>query len=387
MTRRLSSGAALPAVCSALFVDSLLYSIVVPILPAYAKHLGTSTAAIGVLFAAYAIGLLATTVPLGTLSDRVGRRLPMLVGSAGVIVSTLAFAFATSYPLLVTARFVQGVAAAAVWTAGIALIADHVPAQRHGRAMGTAMAFMSAGLIAGPPIGGFLVHFGHRVPFLVAAVAAGVNGVFQFVVVRDSHDRASATRTIRQLLGERRLVLVVSAVALAAAALSMLEPIMPLVLTGRFAVGAALIGVLFGAATLANGVSSPAAGALADRLPRPLLLAAGLVIMGITMPFLAVPKSLVTVTALMIGFAIANSFVIVPALPELARVADSHGGSVYATTYATFNIAYGVGMVAGPVGGGFVASHLSATTAFACLGVLLVGGGFLIAVLTSCRLA
>ena len=68
------------AVCAAVFADSLLYSVIVPVLPRYAERLGATPFAVGLLFASYAVALLAATPVLAAVSDRVGRRTPLLLG-------------------------------------------------------------------------------------------------------------------------------------------------------------------------------------------------------------------------------------------------------------------------------------------------------------------
>ncbi|MEV6829206.1 MFS transporter [Amycolatopsis sp. NPDC051102] len=365
------------AVCAAMLIDSLLYSLVVPVLPGYAARLGASQAEIGVLFASYAVGLVVATPVLGRLSDRFGRRRPMLAGSAGLAASTVLYAFADSYALLLTARFAQGVAAAAVWTAGVALVADLVPAERLGRSMGLVMGAMSVGLILGPPLGGFLEQYGdHRTPFLAVVAATVVGAVIQAVLIRDGARRV-AVASVRSLLRDRSLRGVVVAVALGSSALSMLEPILPLALADRYGATPAVIGIVFGAATLANGAASPVIGFAADRCHRVRLMALGLVLSGGLLPMLLLPGGPVGTGAVLVAFAVAYGFVLVPALPELAAVAERHGGGAYATVFAVFNLSYCVGMVVGPTAGG-AGAQVSLPATLAVTGALLCFSGLLL---------
>ena len=68
----------------AIFTDMLVYGLVVPILPGYASSLGVSQTAIGLLFACYAIALFIATPVFGILSDKIGRKGPMLWGLLGL---------------------------------------------------------------------------------------------------------------------------------------------------------------------------------------------------------------------------------------------------------------------------------------------------------------
>jgi multidrug resistance protein len=363
-----------------MLVDMLVYSIVVPVLPLYAKELGASTAAIGLLFAVYAVGLVLATPVLGMLSDRVGRRRPMLVGSVGLVAATILFATADTYPLLVTARFVQGVAAAAVWTAGVALVAEVTEPRNLGKVMGIVMSCMSVGLILGPPVGGILEQVGdHSTPFYVVTGVAVLSGLTQYFLIHDPVRTEGAIAPVRKLLADPALRGTVVAVFLASTALSMLEPILPLDLTTRLLAGPLAIGLVFGAATLANGATSPFVGALADRHPHGLrrLMAGGLVAAGALMPVLIIPDSALVVAVVLSVFAIAYGFVLVPALPELAAITERHGGGAYAAVYGTFNIAYSLGMAAGPLAGG-VGAGWSLMSTLALAGAVLGVGGLLV---------
>ncbi len=93
----------------AIFSDMLIFGVVIPILPALVGRFTKPTdSRQTILFAAYAIGLFIATPIFGVVSDRYrNRRVPMLIGLAGLAGCTLLFAVATSYVQLVLARFLQ----------------------------------------------------------------------------------------------------------------------------------------------------------------------------------------------------------------------------------------------------------------------------------------
>src|SRR5438067_5481429 len=99
-----SPRAALIVVTVAIFTDMFLYGLVVPILPGYAAAMEVSEWGVGVLFGSYALAVLAATPLFGAVSDRVGRRAPMVWGLLGLGAATVLFAFATDYPGLLAAR-------------------------------------------------------------------------------------------------------------------------------------------------------------------------------------------------------------------------------------------------------------------------------------------
>ena len=87
--------------------------------------MGTSSESlIGLLFSVFSVGVLISSPAFGALSDEIGRRVPMLLGLLGLAVSSLLFAFASSYWMLILARIFQGISAGASFVVGNALLAD-----------------------------------------------------------------------------------------------------------------------------------------------------------------------------------------------------------------------------------------------------------------------
>ena len=359
---------ALMVVTLATFTDMLLYGLVVPILPHHAAEMGISEWAIGVLFGSYSVALLAGTPVFGALSDRVGRRAPMIGGLLGLGAATVLFAFAPGYLGLLGARLLQGFAAAATWTAGLALVADLFPAGSRGAALGTAMSGMTAGLLVGPPFGGLLYEWGgYRMPFFVAGAVAMANGLALWLLAEPPRQGA-ARSTYRALLRDPSIQVAAGAAVVGAAAWGLLEPVLPLYLEREYEMSPGGVGVLFGAATLVYGVASPVVGGLSDRWGRRPVMVAGIVVLAVSLPLVGVPVSwLLTAGAVMV-VSVAYGFVLTPALPELAEAVDRRGGGAYASAYAVFNAAYAGGMVAGPMAGGAL------TDAFGFLPALGVAG-------------
>src|SRR2546428_12135101 len=92
MSWRTSRTAAVVFVTLATFADIVAYSVCVPVLPDFARRLGASPALIGLMFASFGVTLLAVSVPMGALSDRTGRKLPLVGGMLTLAGSTMMFA-------------------------------------------------------------------------------------------------------------------------------------------------------------------------------------------------------------------------------------------------------------------------------------------------------
>jgi len=238
----------LVVVCIALFLDNMLYMVIVPIIPTYLRSIGAfpSTTVydnvtvwenvtvstympptlapnvvpiaapvtpmpegnntfirsfktmartyrnkhedvnIGVLFACKAIFQLLVNPFTGTLMDRIGYDFPMLIGLIIIFLSTTMFAFGKSYGALFIARSMQGIGSAFADTSGLAMIADRYPDDKErSAALGIALAFISFGSLVAPPFGGTLYEFaGKALPFIILALIALFDGNLMMFVMK-----------------------------------------------------------------------------------------------------------------------------------------------------------------------------------------------------------
>ena len=170
---RSSRTVAVALVTFATFTDIVAYSIAVPVLPDLTRRLGASPTMIGLLFASFGVSVLALSLPMGALSDRMGRKTPLVLGLLALAASTVMFAFAERLPSLFAARLVQGAADAVTWVVGFALLADLFGPAERGRVMGFVMSGTTFGFMVGPTAGGWLYEAGGtEVPFLCVAACA-----------------------------------------------------------------------------------------------------------------------------------------------------------------------------------------------------------------------
>src|SRR3954464_8138910 len=171
MPVRRSRAVAVALITCATFTDLVAYSIAIPVLPDLSRKLGASPTMIGFLFASFGVTLLIVSVPMGAVSDRIGRKGPLVGGLAAPAAASLLFAFADSLPWLFAARLVQGAADAVTWVVGFALIADLYPSNERGRVAGTVMSGTSVAVMLGPSIGGWLYEVGGmRLPFTFVTI-------------------------------------------------------------------------------------------------------------------------------------------------------------------------------------------------------------------------
>src|SRR6267378_3432617 len=185
MSFRNSRAVAVALVTFATFTDIVAYSVAVPVLPDLRRRLGASPTMIGFLFASFGVTLLTVSIPMGAVSDRLGRKAPLVGGMLALAAATLLFAYSNGLVWLFAARLVQGAADAVTWVVGFALIADLYGPDERGRVSGIVMSGTSASVMVGPTIGGWLYEAGGiRAPFLtVAALAAVAAAGFVFLSI------------------------------------------------------------------------------------------------------------------------------------------------------------------------------------------------------------
>jgi MFS family permease len=104
---------------------------------------------------------------VGFFSDRAAsRRIHFLFGLLLSLLSTVFVAVARTYPLMILARMLQGSASAVAWTVGLAVLADTLPTDQLGVAMGTIGSVVSFAMVSSPVIGGAIFHaFGFHAVF------------------------------------------------------------------------------------------------------------------------------------------------------------------------------------------------------------------------------
>src|ERR1700742_1333642 len=157
------------------FVDG---SVVNVGLPAIGANFGADAVALQWVVNAYLLPLSALLLLGGAAGDRFGSRRLLMIGTRLFGIASIACALAPDLIWLLTARFVQGVSAAMLMPASLALLGQSFSGEAKGRAIGIWAATGAAGAALGPVLGGWLIDavswraiFLINVPLAAAAVA------------------------------------------------------------------------------------------------------------------------------------------------------------------------------------------------------------------------
>ena len=339
------------------FVDTMFFAALTPLLPQYADEHDLSKAGAGVLAAAYAAGALVGGIPGGLAAARLGVKPALLLGLGGMAVTTVVFGFAETVWLLDGARFLQGFSSSFSWTAGLAWIVAAAPGDRRGEAIGTAMGAAIFGALFGPVLGGVAAVTGTGAAFASVAVLALALGVWAARTPAFAPGARQPLRMLLRALADARIAAAVWLVALPALLFGTLGVLAPLRLDA-LGLGSLAIGATFLVAASIEGLLSPVLGRVSDRRGRLLPLRVGLAgsaVVAAMLPWLGVGwllASLVVLAAASFG-----TFW-TPAMSLLADRAEALGLD-YAYGFALVNLAWAPGAATGAAGGGALARATS----------------------------
>jgi MFS family permease len=360
MSRATGSGAGaqrelLVAISIVVFVDTMLYAVLAPLLPGLVHSLGLSKSSAGVMTACYPLGTLIGSLPGGVLVVRAGPRFTVCAGLTLLAGSTIAFGCLDNVAALDVARFVEGVGGACSWAGGLAWIVLDAPVGERGALIGRAMSAAIAGALLGPVIGSIATATGRPASFVV--LAGGVSLLLVWASRRPSRHQSSG-----QGLGSLLRVLVRGNVAAAmwlmglpAIASGMLNVLGPLQLH-RFGVPAAGVGATFLVAAALEASLSPGVGQISDRHGRLVPLRGGLAVATVAVLCFTLPGDGLLLAVVIVLIAGSLGLFWTPAMAMLSDLAIVQGLD-QGLAAALMNLAWAGGQILGSGGGGALAKH------------------------------
>jgi MFS family permease len=335
------------------FVDTMFYAAIAPLLPTLAHQLHLSKLSAGVMTASYPVGTFLGSLPGGVLTVRLGPKRTVYAGLALLAGSTLAFGWLHDAAALDAARLVQGIAGACSWAGALAWSVAGTPTGERGRAFGGTVGAAIAGALFGPVIGTVATAVG-RGPAFSGVVVLAVLLIDQARRVPLVHTPSSQRmRDIGRALtgtGAVRAIWLVGVPSLASGILNVLAPLR----LHRFGASATIVGATFLASSAIEAVLSPVAGRLSDRRGALVPVRLGLAGTAIALACFTLPTTVLALAALVCAVAAALGTFWAPSIAMLSDAAEA-GGLEQGFAAALVNMAWAGGQTLGSGAGGAVA--------------------------------
>ena len=256
------------AVCFLCFVASYMR---MPLFPLYAASLGVGEVAVGLLSAVYLALAGVLAIPAGMLSDRIGRRTPVIVGLSLLSLSSLLL-WKSSRPCdLLIVCTLSGVGTALFAPPLMSYVADLTPPKRLGSAFGMYTTALYAGMTFGPALGGVSGKaFGYRPVFLATGLILLLLSltVLAFLPAgrrRETHGAGRLPGGLGEVVANRPLMVCLVTMFANWIGYGMFITFMPLY-ARTFGLDSAHVGFIFAAQALGNAGSRVPFGRLGDRM-------------------------------------------------------------------------------------------------------------------------
>ncbi|MRX73716.1 MFS transporter [Bacillus lacus] len=169
-----------------MFIAMVGIGLIIPVLPVFLREFNAGGQTMGYLVAVFALTQFLFSPVAGEISDKYGRRIPIITGLFFFTLSQLIFAVGTEMWMLYVSRLLGGVGAAFMVPPMMAYVADITTEEERGKGMGLLGACMSLGFVIGPGIGGFLAEISLRVPFYSSAGIAAVATVLSILLLPET---------------------------------------------------------------------------------------------------------------------------------------------------------------------------------------------------------
>jgi MFS family permease len=335
------------------FVDTMFYAVIAPLLPQLSHQLHLSKLSAGLLTACYPLGTLLASIPGGVLALRAGPRFALCTGLTLLGCSTIAFAFVRFAAGLDVARLIEGVGGACSWAGGIAWLVAETPAERRGATIGSALGAAIGGSLLGPAIGALASVTGRPALFSGLSLIAVVPIVLTRGLPYHRGSSGQGVGTLLRVTRDPRVRAGLWLMGVPAAVSGMLNVLGPLRMH-RFGAGAGAIGATFLVAAALEAVVSPIVGGVSDRRGRLAPARAGLILTAVALVCFTWPTAALPLAALIVITACSLGGLWAPAMAMLSDAAEASGVD-QALAAALMNLGWAGGQVLGSVGGGAAA--------------------------------
>lgn len=353
-----------------LFAASSQVMIISPILPRISEQLNTPLEVLGNLVTIYAVMVGFFAIIMGPLSDKIGRRKILLIGTGGISFFLLLHGLVDSFEGLLLVRGLAGMAGGVLSGSAVAYVGDYFPYEKRGWANGWIMSGIAMGQILGIPIGTLLAeYFGFRFPFILFGIIMSLTFILIYLKVPQPNvvlekERVTVKGALAkyyQLLQRSEVRAVAFAYLFMFLSISVYVVYLPTWLEDTFGVSGTEIATLFFVGGIANVITGPFAGKLSDRIGRKSLIISSCLGLSLVMAVTTFVISSFWISYILFFVTMVLVAMRISPFQALSTelVKSDNRGSLMSLLIAIGQIGYGIGgSVAGPfyVGQGYVSN-------------------------------
>lgn len=337
-----------------IFASSSQIMIIAPILPRIGEELEIAESFLGTLVSAYTLMVGIFAIIAGPISDKIGRRRILLLGTGIMTVSLLLHHFVIGYYSFLGVRICAGMAGGILSGAAVAYIGDFFPYNRRGWATGWVMSGMAAGQIAGIPIGIMLAgSYGFRSPFYFFSVAMGITCILVWLQIPQPNVKRTEGRLTlgragthyKTLLKRREIASAGFAYFLMFMGISLFVIYLPYWLEQTIGATPKDIAIMFILGGIANVLIGPQAGKLSDKIGRKRIVILGNIGLALAMVLTTFVISNIWTAygAFFVTFALAATRISPFSALLTGLVKDEWRGSLMSLTVALGQVGFAIG--------------------------------------------
>ncbi|XP_030297606.1 synaptic vesicular amine transporter [Sparus aurata] len=329
---------------------------------------------VGMLFASKATIQLITNPFIGPLTNRIGYQLPIFAGFCIMFISTIMFAFSSSYALLFVARSLQGVGSSCSSVAGMGMLASvYTDDEERGQAIGIALGGLALGVLVGPPFGSVMYEFvGKTAPFLILAFLALFDGALQLFVLQPTKVEPESQKgtPLLTLMKDPYILIAAGAICFGNMAIAMMEPTLPIWMMETMCARKWQLGVAFLPASISYLIGTNIFGTLAHKMGRWLCALIGIMVVGISVICVPFATNIYGLILPNFGVGFAIGMVDASMMPIMGYLVDLRHVSVYGSVYAIADVAFCMGFALGPSIGGSIAESIGFPWVMTIIGIV-----------------
>lgn len=168
----------------------MILGVMRPMLSRLAYSMGASLTLIGVLGLVLGLSRTGTSILMGAVSDRLGRKIVLVIGICLLGISSIGTGLSKTTSSLIIMQIILGLAFTASLNTGVVCIADIMPTAKRGLAFGIGSTVLGAGFSLGSFLGGMMTQYwGYQAVYIGTGVFAVLGIVLAYMYVDDSAER------------------------------------------------------------------------------------------------------------------------------------------------------------------------------------------------------